>query len=110
MSHDHDALARTRVRHGAPALSAGELAAALDRLPGWQGDTNGIARSFRFDGWRATIAFVDALAALADDVDHHPDLVVGYGRCEVRWSSHDAGGVTANDLACAARTDALAGR
>jgi 4a-hydroxytetrahydrobiopterin dehydratase len=110
MNADHDALARTRVRPGAPALSAGELAAALDRLPGWQGDMHAIARTFRFDGWRATIAFVDALAALADDVDHHPDLVVGYGKCEVRWSTHDAGGVTANDLACAARTDALVGR
>lgn len=110
MSGDHDELARTRVRPGAPALSAGELAAALGNLPGWQGDTKGISRSFRFDGWRATIAFVDALAALADDVDHHPDLVVGYGRCEVRWSTHDAGGATANDLACAARTDALVRR
>lgn len=101
--------ARVAIRRGAKPLPAADVVAALASLPGWTGDTRAIARRFRFDGWRATIAFVERLAALADDVDHHPDLVVGYGRCEVRWSTHDAGGVTANDLACAARTNALAG-
>lgn len=90
-------------------LAGAEIAEALAALPGWSGDADRLMKVYRFDGWRATISFVDALAALADDVDHHPDLVVGWGRCEVVWRTHDAGGVTRTDLACAVRTDALAG-
>jgi len=39
--------------------------------------------------------------------DHHPDLRVGYDRCEVSFSTHSAGGVTENDFICAAKTDAI---
>jgi 4a-hydroxytetrahydrobiopterin dehydratase len=47
---------------------------------------------------------------VANEVDHHPDLELGWGRCTVRWSTHDAGGITQNDLACAARTELIARR
>jgi 4a-hydroxytetrahydrobiopterin dehydratase len=39
--------------------------------------------------------------------DHHPDLVVGYNRCEIRFSTHSAAGVTENDFICAAKADAI---
>jgi 4a-hydroxytetrahydrobiopterin dehydratase len=53
------------------------------------------------------MAFVNALAWIAHTEDHHPDLGVHYDRVVVRWSSHDAGGLTDNDLLCAAKVDAL---
>jgi 4a-hydroxytetrahydrobiopterin dehydratase len=54
------------------------------------------------------MAFVNAVASIAHREDHHPDLSVHYDRCVVAWSTHSAGGVTLNDLICAARTDAVA--
>ena len=55
-----------------------------------------------------TIAFVNRVAAIANEEDHHPDLSVHYDNCAVTYSTHSAGGVTLNDLICAARTDAVA--
>ena len=66
-----------------------------------------ITRSFRFADYRATIAFVNALAWVVHAEDHHPELVVGYDRCEVRFVTHSVGGVTGNDFICAAKADAL---
>ncbi len=54
-----------------------------------------------------TMAFVNALAFVANQQDHHPDLQVSYGHCVVCWRTHDAGGVTALDLHCATLTDRL---
>lgn len=84
-----------------------ELDAALAALPHWQSDGLAIERRFAFTDFHRTMAFVNMLAAMANEQDHHPDLQVSYGACGVRWSTHSAGGITANDLICAARTDAL---
>lgn len=91
----------------APRLPAGELASALSALPGWspRGDT--IAKTLTFADYRETIGFVNAVAFVANRENHHPDLEVSYSRCVVAWSTHDAGGVTRNDLICAAKIERL---
>lgn len=96
-------------RPGAPRLSADELAELKAEVPAWTLVENGerLAREFRFANFKQTMAFVNALAELADTEDHHPDFEVGYGRVHVTFSTHDAGGLTLNDFICAARTDAL---
>jgi 4a-hydroxytetrahydrobiopterin dehydratase len=101
------ALASMRCRNGAPRLSADELAAHLGALPGWTqvGDT--IAKTFAFANYHETMAFVNALAFVAHREDHHPDLGVHYGKCVVAFSTHDAGGVTLNDVICAAKAERL---
>ena len=53
------------------------------------------------------MAFVNAVAFIAHREDHHPDLGVHFNRCVVRFSTHDAGGITRNDLVLAARVGAL---
>ena len=75
----------------------------------WSMSDDGLAiqRSFRFDNYYQTIAFVNALAWVAHGEDHHPDLEVGYNRCLVRFSTHSVGGLSENDFICAARIDAL---
>ena len=55
------------------------------------------------------MAFVNALAFVAHEQDHHPDLGVHYDRCVVRFSTHDVGGLSENDFICAAKADALLG-
>ena len=70
-------------------------------------DGQQIQRSFKFKNYYQTIAFVNALAWVANQEDHHPDLEVGYNRCVVHFSTHSAGGLSANDFICAAKVDAL---
>ena len=53
------------------------------------------------------MAFVNAVAWIAERADHHPDLSVHFNRCVVSYSTHDAGGITQNDLVCAARIERL---
>ena len=101
-------LAALDLRAGARKLPPGTVGAALAALPGWSVDGDALRKVYRFADWRGTMAFVNAVAAMADDVDHHPELAVGWGRCAVAWSTHDAGGISENALACAARTEALA--
>ena len=97
---------RCRPLSGPPA-GRREVEAQLRVLAGWTLDGDAIERTFRFPDYRRTIAFVNAVAELAEREDHHPDLRVGYGRCTVRWSTHSAGGISLNDFVCAAATDAL---
>ena len=103
------ALAALEVRAGATKLAPDTVVAALAALPGWSVDDGALRKAYRFPDWPRTMAFVNAVAEMADRVDHHPELCVGWGRCTVAWWTHDAGGITQNDLACAARTEALAG-
>ena len=93
------------------ALSPTEVVTRLAALPGWSLTGNGpdvaIERSFRFANYHETMAFVNAVAFIAHTQDHHPDLSVHYGRCVVRWNTHDVQGLSATDFDCAARVDAL---
>jgi 4a-hydroxytetrahydrobiopterin dehydratase len=102
------ALAAMRCRPGAPRLSHDEIAAHLTALPGWSFADNRIAKPYSFANYCETMAFVNAVAWVAHREDHHPDLAVGYNRCRVSWSTHDAGGVTLNDCICAAKVERLA--
>lgn len=88
------------------AWSPLEVTAQLALLPGWTVSGAAIEREFRFPDFAAAIAFANAIAAFADDHDHHPNLSLGWGRCSVRWGTHSAAGITLNDFICAALTDA----
>ncbi len=76
---------------------------------GWllDADAKEIRQEFRFKNFYHTMAFVNALAWIAHQQDHHPDLEVGYNRCLVRYSTHSIGGLSENDFICAAKIDAL---
>jgi 4a-hydroxytetrahydrobiopterin dehydratase len=102
------ALAAQRCRPAAPQLAADALRDRLACLPGWTHAGKRIEKTFHFADYRRTIAFVNAVAAVAHAEDHHPDLAVHYDRCTVAWSTHSAGGVTLNDCICAAKLEALA--
>jgi len=72
-------------------------------------DGKGIRRDFKFKNYYQTIAFVNALAWIAHNENHHPDLEVSYNHCRVNYSTHSVGGLSSNDFICAARVDALVG-
>ena len=71
-------------------------------------DGRSISRRFEFPAYSRTLGFANAVAWIAITEGHHPDLLVSYGRCEVRWTTHAIGGLSDNDFICAARVDRLA--
>jgi len=81
----------------------------LAQVPGYELDAahGAISKEYEFSDFYETIAFVNALAYIVNQEDHHPDLVVGYGKCRVSFTTHDAGGLTKNDFIAAARVNAL---
>ena len=79
----------------------------LTQVSGWHLVTGAIEKTFAFENYHETIAFVNALAWIAHTEDHHPELAVGYNRCVVRFNTHSVGGVSINDFICAAKADAL---
>ncbi len=88
-------------------LDAARLAELMVLLPGWESDGSMIAKSFAFPGYEPTLAFVNAVARIAQQQDHHPELAFGYNRCRVAYSTHSVGGISMNDLICAAKIEAL---
>jgi 4a-hydroxytetrahydrobiopterin dehydratase len=97
--------------HGAPALDPTAIRALLAQVPDWQVLEGSIAREYAFDSYRATIAFVNAVAAMAETENHHPDMTVKYRRCLVAYTTHSAANaLSTNDFICAAKADSLYAR
>ena len=90
-------------------LSEARIRELLPDIPGWElvEDGHALCKTFKFQDYYRTIAFVNALAFIANREDHHPDLSVHYDRCVVRFSTHDVGGLSENDFICAAKAEAL---
>jgi 4a-hydroxytetrahydrobiopterin dehydratase len=85
------------------ALSESEVQSALADLPGWQYQGNAIQRQFQFPAFTDLMVFVNQLAEMAEEANHHPDLDVRYNRLLVSLTSHDSGGVTRRDVKMAAK-------
>jgi 4a-hydroxytetrahydrobiopterin dehydratase len=74
----------------------------------WVETSNSFRKEFRFDNYYEVMSFVNAVAWIAHQENHHPDLSVHYNRVEVVYTTHDVGGsVTDKDRHCIARIDAL---
>ncbi len=94
---------------GTPPLPVTVITRYLAELPGWALESDGrrIAKTYEFKNFHETMEFLNALAWVVHREDHHPDLEVSYKRCRVTYSTHTVGGVSENDLICAAKIDAL---
>jgi 4a-hydroxytetrahydrobiopterin dehydratase len=92
---------------GIPRLDGPALAAHLGAVPGWDLRGDRIHRQLRFADFRQAMAFVNAMADLAEDEGHHPDFTVHYATVDVEIWTHAAGGLTENDFILAAKIDAL---
>ena len=102
-------LADKNCRSGAKKLEPEKVQENLKRLEDWTltDDSTAISRRFEFKGFLKAVEMANLAAWLGNKQDHHPDISFGFGYCEVRFSTHDAGGLTENDFICAARLDAL---
>jgi len=90
-------------------LSSADLEAALAGLASWRRDGDAIVRDLRLASFRAAIDCINGIAELAEAADHHPELFNVYRNLTIRLSTHDAGGVTAKDVALATAIDRLSG-
>jgi 4a-hydroxytetrahydrobiopterin dehydratase len=79
----------------------------LDKLWEVSNDNRVLKRSLSFNNFYETMAFVNALAWIANVENHHPDLEVGYNYCHIRFMTHALNGITHNDFICAAKLDKL---
>ena len=98
-------------RHQMQAASADDIRAALAALPDWHIEEDKLTRAFGFADYHQTIDFINAIAPLIHKEDHHPELVISYKRCIVRYDTHSVnagkGGLSENDFICAAKIDAV---
>ena len=89
-------------------LKPDKIAEGLATLKGWRAeDDAAIWKQYTFKDHVAALGFVVKLAAVAETIDHHPEVNWVYNRVRLRLSTHDAGGATAKDFELAARAEAL---
>ncbi|MGL4575578.1 MAG: 4a-hydroxytetrahydrobiopterin dehydratase [Burkholderiaceae bacterium] len=106
-SKDHLLASHCTPLEGSSAMSQDEIDAQIGVTPQWQLANGAIERTYEFPNYYETLAFVNALAFIVHQEDHHPDLLVSYNRCIVRFNTHSVGGVSVNDFICAVKADAL---
>jgi 4a-hydroxytetrahydrobiopterin dehydratase len=88
--------------------SDSELKGALAELPGWKQQGKALSKQFDLKGFKAAMAFAGTVGELADRNDHHPDILIQFGKVTLTLSSHDAGGVTDRDVRLARQIEAAA--
>lgn len=92
----------------ATALTADELSALATELPMWQVDARALTRSVRAPSFLIGIDWVVAIAAAAEELNHHPDIDIRWRTLLLSLSTHDVGGLVSDlDVALAARIDAI---
>ena len=84
-------------------LDSKQIKAGLKDLPEWDLEKNVIERTFEFDDFAGSIDFVNGVAELAEEMDHHPDLDIRYAKVRVILSTHSKGGITEMDFEMAER-------
>ena len=91
------------------ALTEAAQRPMLAQVPLWKTvqEAQVIQRDFTFDSYWAGLGFVNAVAWIAQQEKHHPDIELGYKKARVRFSTHAAKGLTENDFICAAKVDRL---
>ena len=95
---------------GSTALTSTQAQDLLEQLnKDWQIENQFklIKRDFLFKNFHEAMAFVNAMAWVAHQEDHHPDFEVGYKHCLVQYTTHAIGGLSENDFICAAKIDRL---
>jgi 4a-hydroxytetrahydrobiopterin dehydratase len=88
-------------------LSDAEIEEGLGGLSGWERRGSAIAKRFKREDFVGSVRFVGAIAAPAEEMNHHPDLAISWDTVTVTISTHSEGGLTANDFELAGKIDAL---
>jgi 4a-hydroxytetrahydrobiopterin dehydratase len=91
---------------GTPPLSADDTARLLEELGnGWTVFENRLRKAYSFPSFATALAFVNKVGAIADEQNHHPDVMLSWGKAVVELWTHTVDGLSENDFICAARFD-----
>lgn len=88
-------------------MSEDEIKDALKAVPEWSELNGEIQKTFQFNDFKASMAFVNKVADAAEAAQHHPDILVRYNKVTLTVSTHDAGGITQNDFDLAKQADSF---
>jgi len=88
-------------------LSNSDIQYAISDLNGWEFKNNAIHKIFTFESYLNSIAFINRLAEIAEEKNHHHDMVVGWCKIDVAFTSHDQGGVTTACINMAKKTESV---
>ncbi len=90
-----------------PALTAQETKFHLKAVPDWSNHARVIGRTFKFNGFGESIAFVNHVAEQAQKLNHHPEINICFDKVTLKLTTHDEGGVTEKDFLLARHCDAI---
>lgn len=88
-------------------LSAEEIEERLSGLDGWTAEDNNLKKRFSFTNFAESLNFVNKAGEIADRLDHHPDILFGWGYAEFFITTHNRGGITDFDFALAKEIDEI---
>jgi 4a-hydroxytetrahydrobiopterin dehydratase len=91
----------------AAKLTEEEIQERLSRLDGWSRDEDWIRKKYEFKNFLRAMSFVNAVAYLAESINHHPDILINYNEVTLLNWTHAAGGITQYDFDLAEKIDAL---
>ena len=86
-------------------LSEPQIGERLKQLAGWERSGTRIRKTYRFSSFKEGVAFANRVAELAEEQDHHPDILIEYRQVTLSLTSHDAGGLSERDFRLARRID-----
>ena len=89
-------------------LTEDEISARLGGIPGWERQGSSITTTVTRSDFREAMLFTGAVAYLAEQAGHHPDILIQWNKVTLTLSTHSAGGLTAADFDLAAKISALA--
>ena len=88
-----------------PALTSKQVSLHLKALPNWLKRAQAIRRTFKFEGFLKSIAFVNRIAKKAQRSNHHPDIDIRFNQVTLTLTTHDEGGITEKDFSLAHQCD-----
>lgn len=110
MIKTNDLLAK-KSQHTTVALDPASFPTYFAAVPGWAQDGSRIVKTYEFKNYYETLAFINAIAYVIHAEDHHPELIVTYNRCMIKFDTHTVndgkGGISENDFICAAKIDCI---
>lgn len=92
----------------ADLIKSDEAKQRLKKIPEWELEKKHIERTFEFDDFSESIDFVNSVAEVAEEEEHHPDIDIRYNKVRLLLSTHSKGGLTELDFNLAERIDTLA--
>lgn len=99
-------------RGGEPSLTDAEITDLMPHLPHWQTVTQDqilrLQRVYKFKTYSQSVDFTNKVAAIAEEEDHHPLIILEWGKVTIQWWTHVVKGLHRNDFIMAAKTDEMA--